>query len=343
MTAIQTAGPSIAAAVPGSKRASRRTVRGWIGARLLRVLSAVLQRLPEAPLHRAAHLVGVVLYRVQPARRKLVRANLERVVRYLADNGMGGERVAAAARDRRSLDRLVQDAFGHYVRGYLETATLPRYASEERLARVRPDDAGQVDKAFGAAAIAGEAGSKDRRGLIIVGLHFGSIEIPGLWATKKLGRRITAPMETIGDPELQSYFERSRRQTGLNVIPAERAATELRASLARGEAVALVADRPIGGAGTQVELFGAPARLPVGPAALALESGGSAWVIATRRATSNQYRTRIEELVVPADGTRRQRMAAFLTAEARAFERAVADAPEQWWTVFFPIWDDIRA
>jgi KDO2-lipid IV(A) lauroyltransferase len=297
------------------------------------MLSAVLRRLPEGRLHRAAHLAGGVLYRVQPARRKLVRANLERVVGYLAGRGLGTERVAAAARDRRSLDLLVRDAFGHYVRGYLETATLQRYASEDRLARVRPDDPAQAEAAFAA---------KGGRGLIIVGLHFGAIEIPGLWATKKLGRRITAPMETIADPDLQDYFERSRRQTGLNVIPAERAAAELRASLERGEAVGLVADRPVGSAGTQVELFGAPARLPVGPAALAMESGASAWVIATRRTGSSQYRARIEEIAVPADGTRRQRMAAFLAAEARAFERAVADAPEQWWTVFFPIWDDIR-
>ncbi|MBA2258169.1 MAG: hypothetical protein H0W18_04695, partial [Acidobacteria bacterium] len=80
----------------------------------------------------------------------------------------------------------------------------------------------------------------------------------------------------------------------------------------------------------------------VGPAALALESGATAWVIATRRTGSNQYRARIEEIIIPIEGTRRERMSAFLAAEARAFERAVADAPEQWWTVFFPIWDDIR-
>jgi hypothetical protein len=26
---------------------------------------------------------------------------------------------------------------------------------------------------------------------------------------------------------------------------------------------------------------------------------------------------------------------------ARAFERVVEDAPEQWWAVFFPIWPDL--
>ncbi|MEX2546436.1 MAG: hypothetical protein WD830_01455 [Chloroflexota bacterium] len=333
MTAIQTADERVTqAAIRRTKRGPRRTIRGWLTARLLRVVAAVLQRLPEGPLHRLAHATGRVLYWVQPARRRLVRANLDRVVAYLAERGMGGERVAAAARDGRSLDRLVRDAFGHYVRGYLEGAILPAYASEDRLARVQPDVPAHAARAFG------ESGP-----LIIVGLHFGSIEIPALWATKKLGRRITAPMETIGDPDLQSYFEQSRRQTGLNVIPVERAGAELRASLAHGETVGLVADRPVGGSGTPVELFGARARLPVGPAALALESGAHTWLIATRRVGTNAYRARIEEIAMPAKGSRRERLAAFLAAEARAFERAVADAPEQWWTAFFPIWDDIRA
>ena len=339
MTAIEAADQRTArASVRGARRAPRRTIRGWLAVRGLRAVSAVLQRLPDGPLHRIAHLTGGLLYRVQPGRRRLVRANLDRVVHNLADRGMGGERVAAAARDPRSLDRLVRDAFGHYVRGYLEGAILPAYGSPERLARIQPDDPAQVERAFG------QQGDADQPSpLIIVSLHFGAIEIPGLWATKTLGRRITAPMETIGDPDLQSYFERSRRGTGLNVIPVEHAATELRATLARGDAVGLVADRPVGGSGTPVELFGAPARLPVGPAFLAFESGAPVWLVATRRVGSNQYRARIEEIAMPYDGTRRERLSGFLAAQASAFERAIAEAPEQWWTAFFPVWDDIRA
>jgi hypothetical protein len=29
-------------------------------------------------------------------------------------------------------------------------------------------------------------------------------------------------------------------------------------------------------------------------------------------------------------------------ALARAYERIVEDAPEQWWAVFFPIWPDLE-
>jgi len=277
-------------------------------------------------LNRGADLIGGVLYRTQPARRRLVRANLERVLTYLAAHNMAGETVRAAATDPKALDRLVRDAFGHYVRGYLESATLPRYASSDQLGRIEPDDPDLADFAFG------KPGA-----LIIVGMHFGAIEIPGLWATRKLGRKITAPMETIDDPDLQRYFEQTRSKTGLKVIPTRNSSTELRATLARGDTVGLVADRPVGGSGTAVELFGAPARLPLGPAVLALESGAPAWLVATRRVGRN-YRARIERIEVETTGSRREQLAAFMAAEARAFERAIADAPEQWWTMFFPIW-----
>jgi hypothetical protein len=43
----------------------------------------------------------------------------------------------------------------------------------------------------------------------------------------------------------------------------------------------------------------------------------------------------------PAPGTsRREATRSILDQEARAFERIVARAPEQWTTLLFPIWDD---
>src|SRR5688500_19861206 len=54
----------------------------------------------------------------------------------------------------------------------------------------------------------------------------------------------------------------TRSAGGLRIIPTHGAGRELVAALARGEAVALVADRVVAGAGASVELFGAPTRLP---------------------------------------------------------------------------------
>ena len=178
--------------------------------------------------------------------------------------------------------------------------------------------------------------------LIVIGLHFGAVEIPALWASQR-GVPITAPMETVTDPHLQAYFERTRGSTGLSVIPLAAAAPRLRAALASAETIALVADRTRSGTGARVELFGAPTRLPAGPAVLAAETGAPAWVVAARRTSDGEYRARLERVEMPSSGSQRERLTGFLEAEARAFERAIADAPEQWWTLFFPIWDDIPA
>jgi hypothetical protein len=47
-------------------------------------------------------------------------------------------------------------------------------------------------------------------------------------------------------------------------------------------------------------------------------------------------------LDVPRSDPRRLWTRAFLDAEARVFESFIGDAPEQWWTIFFPIWDEPR-
>jgi phosphatidylinositol dimannoside acyltransferase len=310
----------------------RGSLRGRLAARGLGLLSAVLVRLPDRLLHRLADALGGLLYRLQPARRRLVRANLVRVVAYLAGRGLGGPRVAAAANDERSLERLVRSAFGHYLRSYLESLTVERYTASDLAERLSADDE------VLARGIFGPAGQPTGRSLVLVGLHFGAIEIPALWTTQQ-GIRLTSPMETLSDPELQRFILSRRAASGLNLIPVSGAHRELRQRLAAGESVAIVSDRLVAGSGARVELFGAPARLPIGPAVLAFESGAPAWAVAVRRTGFGSYRARLERVEMPADGPRRERLAAFMANQARVFEQLIADAPEQWWTLFFPIWE----
>ena len=46
---------------------------------------------------------------------------------------------------------------------------------------------------------------------------------------------------------------------------------------------------------------------------------------------------------MPVDGTRCERVVATMHNLAAAFEVLIADAPDQWWAVFFPIWPDLEA
>ena len=95
--------------------------------RLLILGATLLRYVPTGLSQRVAYGLGGLLYRVQPARRRLVRANLQRVVTWLAAHDMARPETAAAAHDARALDRLTRAAFGHYVRSYLESAILPMF------------------------------------------------------------------------------------------------------------------------------------------------------------------------------------------------------------------------
>jgi phosphatidylinositol dimannoside acyltransferase len=316
--------------------ASQAVRRGTVGQRIrawgASALSWLVAKLPEGFALRLASIVGTIWYLVARERRDRARANLRRVVTHLAAQELGGEPVRLAAVRRRSLETLVRSAFRHAVRYYLEVARTPSVTPafiRERLLIETPE---VVDAAFAAGGP-----------MIFVGLHFGAIELPGLYFVSRTGSTATVPMETIPDPELQRYFVRTRGKVGLRIVGLREARRELSAALRRGEPVGLVGDRDLTGGGLEVRFFGAPARLPIGPALLAIESGAPTYVVAVRRAGPGRYRGRLEPIEIPVEGGRRERLTATVELFAGAFEKAIAFAPDQWWAVFFPIWDDIEA
>jgi KDO2-lipid IV(A) lauroyltransferase len=104
--------------------------------------------------------------------------------------------------------------------------------------------------------------------------------------------------------------------------------------------IGLVADRLIGRSrGASVELFGAPARLPLGPAALAVATGAPIWLQAVERVGPGRWLGHTVRIEAAPETSGRAGVRGLLDAEARAFERIIARAPEQWSTLFFPIWD----
>jgi lauroyl/myristoyl acyltransferase len=294
-------------------------------------LSWLFQRVPDRPLHRLAAIGGLVLYVSWRRRRRLVRGNLRLICRWLAANGRANEAVVRAARNRVALERLVMAAFGHYLRYYIEVALAPSYDAAYLSERLTIESKDIVREALAARERASE-------GRIFVGLHLGGIELPGLFAVHNAGVPITAPMEAIPNAPLQEYLVRRRGAIGVRIIPVEGARHELLRALSRGEIAGLIADRDLTGNGHPVTLFGEPTRLPAGPGLLAISSGAPAYVAAARRTGFGEYALRGVRIQAPQDGTLRQRLGRFVDAEARAFEDIVGDAPEQWWTIFFPIW-----
>ena len=306
-------------------------LRGWLRRRALLGGAWLLCHLPERPLIRITGLAGSLWYRLAPERAAQARRNLHRVAVALAASGRGPESARAAADDPRALERLVRRAFRHAALYYLEVARTPTLRARDLDERILIETPDTVAQAFAPG-----------RASIFVGLHFGAIELPALLLASRVGRAV-APMETIDDPALQAWFTRTRGAAGVRIVGLSEARRELLTALRDGTSVGIVGDRDLTGGGRPVELFGAPADLPLGPAMLAVEAGAPLYVMGVRRAGLARYRGRLDRVEVPSEGSRRERVTALLPRLATAFERIVEDAPEQWWAVFFPIWPDLEA
>ncbi len=170
-------------------------------------------------------------------------------------------------------------------------------------------------------------------------MHFGSVDLSALYGSRVGALPLTGPMEFVKTPFARAYFEHVRNELGVTIVPLERAAEALTAALQRGEAVGIVADRNIAGRGSAVSLFGSTVRLPIGPAMLSVQTGAPLYLEAIERTGPGEWLGHTVPLRPPPGATRREATRSIIEQEARAFERIIARAPEQWTTLFFPIWE----
>jgi phosphatidylinositol dimannoside acyltransferase len=292
--------------------------------------ATVISKLPERPLVAGAEALGEIWYRVAPGKRSQARANLARVCEGLAASGRGTVLARRAATDPEALERLVRKTFQHAARYYLEVAQTGGLVLEEAAARIDVETPHELRQAL-----------RSGGPIVLAGMHFGAIELPVLYLSHLVGHRVTAPMETVSDPGLQHWFVTSRSRVGANVVPIADARRTLLAAIRAGESVGLVADRDLQHNGLPVSFFGHPAPIPLGPALLALETGVPLYVASARRMKDGRYLGRMIPVPAPPPGRRRDRLMALTGSMVAAFETILADAPEQWWGAFHPIWPDL--
>jgi KDO2-lipid IV(A) lauroyltransferase len=160
--------------------------------------------------------------------------------------------------------------------------------------------------------------------------HLGGWEWAARWLNVQ-GWDVSAVVEELDDGELYEWFIQLRRSLGMQVIPlGPHAMAEVASALASGRIMCLLADRDISGSGVEVEFFGERTRLPGGPALMALRSG------APLLPTAVYFRGRRCHAVIdpPLETERRGRLredVARITQDlARAMERHIRRAPDQW-------------
>ena len=105
--------------------------------------------------------------------------------------------------------------------------------------------------------------------------------------------------------------------------------------------IALVADRDLSHSGIDVDFFGSNARMPAGPALLAVKTG-IPLIVAHVSYSRNGIHLDFHPVHVPTQGSESERIAQTVQATANLFAKGIAEHPEDW-HMLQRIWVDARA
>lgn len=172
------------------------------------------------------------------------------------------------------------------------------------------------------------------RGVVVALPHMGNWDAAGAWAISA-DVPFTTVAERLKPASLFDRFIAFRRSIGMEVLPLTGGGEiflQLVRRLRAGGVLCLLADRDLTAGGVEVSFFGAPARMPAGPAALALATGAvllpaTMWSAEPRR---GWYLRVHPPIAVPEGADRRARIAAMTQAVADAFAEAIAAHPADW-------------
>ena len=173
------------------------------------------------------------------------------------------------------------------------------------------------------------------KGIITITAHLGNWEL-GASAMAARGYKLNVVALWVPDRKVNELYQRQRLARRLNPIPQGRAARGCIAALRRNEIVALVGDRDFTAARATTEFFGAPARLPHGPAKLALATGSPLLPMFMLRQPDDTFAYIIEEPIW-ADKSR-DSVETVMHQVSGALERVISRYSEQWF-LFHDLWN----
>ena len=260
----------------------------------------------------------------------------------IAHARLDGVRATVAANQARALGLDVdemrvkistREAFDLYARYWYDSFRVRVATREEVNARTRVAEIHHIDQAL-------ELGN----GVVCVLPHMGNWDVAGHWLALN-GYRIASVAEELRPPRLSKLFLRHRQELGIRIVPLAKnghVGGQLKQLLADNWLVALVADRDLSGRGVEVEMFGAPWRVPAGPAVLSLATGAPLLVCPVYTLDEG-WEIRIgPPIEIDRTGDMRENVRALSQAMAAEFERAISAKPADW-HMFQPGWNGARA
>ena len=217
-----------------------------------------------------------------------------------------------------NLEILVVDAMRSYMRYWCDTFRFPDWSQQRVVNTVSVTNEHLLMDAIAA-----------KTGVIVALPHAGNWDHAGAYFCAKEVRLVTVA-ERLKPEKLFLKFLSYRESMGMEVLPLDgRVLETLAQRLDEGALVALVADRDLSRSGIEIDFFGGPARMPAGPALLALRTKApliTAFVSYTETGIHIEFNT----VVLPTSGNESEKVQEIVQMTAKQFESGIRKAPHDW-------------
>lgn len=259
--------------------------------------------LPESTAYKLAYRVSDFLVKRNGKSVQRLRSNLSRT-----QSGMTSL----------DLDLLVIEAMRSYMRYWCDTFRLPDWSKKRILETVTVTNEHLLIDAIEA-----------KTGVIVAVPHAGNWDHAGAYFCAK-GIRLVTVAERLKPEKLFLRFLAYREAMGMEVLPLDgRVLNTLEERLNQGALVALVSDRDLSRSGIEVDFFGGTARMPAGPALLALRTKApliTAFVSYTDTGVHIEFRN----IILPSSGDENSKVKEIVQMTAQYFEDGISESPEDW-------------
>ena len=263
----------------------------------------IVRWLPEKTAYAIAYYVADFVTRKNGKSVKRLRSNLQRTQPQITTL---------------DLELLTFKAMRSYMRYWCDTFRFPDWSRQRVQQTVTVENEHLLMDAIAA-----------KSGVIVSLPHAGNWDHAGAYFCAK-GVNLVTVAERLKPEKLFLKFLQYRQDMGMEVLPLDgRVLGTLAQRLRQGALVALVADRDLSRSGIDVNFFGGPARMPAGPALLAVKTEAPL-ITAFVSYTENGIHIVFRNVPLPTTGTQEEKVAQIVQMTATQFEDGIRQNPEDW-------------
>ena len=232
-------------------------------------------------------------------------------------------KVATTASHRKTkssseMDDLMRQAMSSYMRYWCDTFRSPDWSRERIASTVTVDGEELLTSPM-----------KDGKGVVVALPHAGNWDHAGSYFCG-MGFPLVTVAERLKPEALFNKFLEYRQNIGMEVLSLDsRSIVTLLQKAREGRLIALVADRDLSKSGVDVSFFGHPARMPAGPALLAIRTG-IPLITAYVSYTPTGIHIVFTSVEIPTTGSEEERVSQVVQRCADLFARGIASSPQDW-------------